>query len=124
MVFHFRLIRRSVYNQVGGIDNEFMYCQDYRSINPALFAAPDYSFTKLIANSVISASRASDRGFKLFQVDARTIAAGLICLKLSEVTDILHLQKPLYYYRHHKNSISCEQRIEQILLGKRAIEML
>jgi hypothetical protein len=32
----------------------------------------------LIANSVISASRASDRGFKLFQVDARTIAAGLI----------------------------------------------
>jgi predicted O-methyltransferase YrrM len=75
MTFHFRLMRRNVYEQVGGIDEAFMYCQDYD-----------------------------------------------ICLKLSEVTDFYHLQKPLYYYRHHKNSISCEKRIEQILLGKKAIE--
>lgn len=75
MTFHFRLMRRNVYEQVGGIDEAFMYCQDYD-----------------------------------------------ICLKLSEVTDFYHLQKPLYYYRHHKNSISYEKRIEQLLLSKKAIE--
>jgi glycosyltransferase involved in cell wall biosynthesis len=75
MIFHFRLMRRSVYDQVGGIDEAFMYCQDYD-----------------------------------------------LCLKLSEVTEIYHHQKPLYYYRHHIKSISGEKRIEQILLSKQAIE--
>ena len=29
MIFHFRLIRRSVYDQVGGTDERFLCCQDY-----------------------------------------------------------------------------------------------
>jgi glycosyltransferase involved in cell wall biosynthesis len=45
-----------------------------------------------------------------------------LCLKISEVSDILHLRRPLYYYRQHRKSISFEKRIEQLLFGKRAIE--
>lgn len=29
MTFHFRLFRRSVYDQVGGVDSEFVYAEDY-----------------------------------------------------------------------------------------------
>jgi len=54
MTFHFRLIRRSVYDEVGGVDTSFMAAQDYD-----------------------------------------------LCLKLSEVTEIKHLDKPLYLYRNH-----------------------
>jgi glycosyltransferase involved in cell wall biosynthesis len=75
MVFHFRLLRRSVYDQVGGIDVQFTYAQDYD-----------------------------------------------LCLKISEVTDIFHLTKPLYYYRSHKQSITGEQRIQQVLLAQKAIK--
>lgn len=75
MTFHFRLIRRSVYDQIGGFDPSFICAQDYD-----------------------------------------------LCLKISEVSEIIHLPKPLYYYRSHSNSISHQQQIEQILWTKQAIE--
>jgi GT2 family glycosyltransferase len=75
MLFHFRLMRRSVYDQVGGIDPTFDRAQDYD-----------------------------------------------LCLKFSEVTDIYHLQNPLYLYRTHAQSVSQQQRVEQILWAKQAIE--
>jgi glycosyltransferase involved in cell wall biosynthesis len=74
MTFHFRLIHRSLYDQVGGIDPQFIYAQDYD-----------------------------------------------LCLKLSEVTDIHHLERPLYYYRSHPQSISQEKRVEQIGFAQQAI---
>ncbi len=74
MTFHFRLIRRFVYNQVGGINPEFTSAQDYD-----------------------------------------------LCLRLSEVTEIVHLSKPLYYYRHHPENISHTQQFEQIHFTERAI---
>ena len=67
MTFHFRLIRRDVYNRVGGIDLEFPQAQDYD-----------------------------------------------ICLKISEITEIYHLQQPLYYYRVHPDTISLGQKDSQI----------
>jgi glycosyltransferase involved in cell wall biosynthesis len=75
MVFHFRLMRRTIYDQVGGIEATFL-------------RAPDYD----------------------------------LCLKFSEVTEIYHLPKPLYYYRTHAQSVSQRQRLEQILWAKQAIE--
>lgn len=74
MTFHFRLIRRSLYDQVGGIDSSFTYAQDYD-----------------------------------------------LCLKLSEVTPVYHLEHPLYYYRVHAQSISQEKRIEQIDFSRQAV---
>jgi GT2 family glycosyltransferase len=71
ITFHFRLMRRSVYEQVGGIDPTFECAQDYD-----------------------------------------------LCLKLSEVTDVYHLPKVLYSYRTHQQSVSQQQRIEQILWTK------
>jgi glycosyltransferase involved in cell wall biosynthesis len=67
MTFHFRLLRRDVYDRVGGIDLEFPQAQDYD-----------------------------------------------ICLKISEITEIYHLQQPLYYYRVHPNTISLGQKDLQI----------
>jgi glycosyltransferase involved in cell wall biosynthesis len=75
MVFHFRLMRRSVYEQVGGFDDRFPLAQDYD-----------------------------------------------LCLKLSEITEISHLQRPLYYYRVHDDCVSSQKSIDQILCSKRAIE--
>jgi glycosyltransferase involved in cell wall biosynthesis len=75
IIFHFRLIRNSLFQQIGGYNPEFMYCQAYD-----------------------------------------------LCLRLSEVTDIAQLHKPLYRYRHHRNSISCEKQIDQIFYGRKAIE--
>jgi glycosyltransferase involved in cell wall biosynthesis len=75
IIFHFRLMHTHIYQQIGGFDPEFMYCQDYD-----------------------------------------------LCLRLSEVTNIAQLKKPLYQYRHHTQSISCEKRIDQIFYGKKAIE--
>jgi GT2 family glycosyltransferase len=75
MVFHFRLLRRSVYDQVGGFDPKFVCAQDYD-----------------------------------------------VCLKLSEVTEIMHLEKPLYYYRVHPEGISGRQRIEQIYWSHQAVQ--
>jgi glycosyltransferase involved in cell wall biosynthesis len=74
MTFHFRLMRRSLYDQVGGVAPQFIYAQDYD-----------------------------------------------LCLKLSEVTDIHHLERPLYYYRNHAQSISQEKRVEQIGYAQQAI---
>jgi filamentous hemagglutinin family protein len=74
MTFHFRLIRRSLYEQVGGI-------------NPFFGNAYDYD----------------------------------LCLKLSEVTQVRRIQKPLYFYRHHSQNVSKTRRQEQILHSQKAI---
>jgi glycosyltransferase involved in cell wall biosynthesis len=66
MTFHFRLLRRCVYDQVGGIDESFERAEDYD-----------------------------------------------LCLKLSEVTAVQHVQKPLYYYRRHAGNMT-NQQLEQI----------
>ena len=66
MTFHFRLIRREIYDLVGGIDLDFPQAQDYD-----------------------------------------------ICLKISEVTEIYHLQQPFYYYRIHPDTISQSQNARQ-----------
>jgi glycosyltransferase involved in cell wall biosynthesis len=74
MTFHFRLMRREVFDAVGGMDS-------------TLDSAEDYD----------------------------------LCLKLSEITQIAHLPKPLYRYRVHKGSVSSEQRLKQIMSAKEAI---
>jgi filamentous hemagglutinin family protein len=66
MTFHFRLIRRTVFEQVGGINESFYVSEDYE-----------------------------------------------LCLRLSEVTQVQRVSKPLYYYRVHKASISQQQKAEQ-----------
>lgn len=67
MTFHFRLMRRSVYEQVGGVDATLGMVEDYD-----------------------------------------------LCLRLSEVTSIHHLARPLYYYRHHPHCLSYQRRAQQI----------
>jgi glycosyltransferase involved in cell wall biosynthesis len=74
MTFHFRLIRRGIYDLVGGIDLDFPLAEDYD-----------------------------------------------MCLKISEVSEIYHLQQPLYYYRTHPNSISQDQRVQQIEHSGKAV---
>lgn len=66
MTFHFRLMRRNVYEQVGGI-------------NPAFKLAEDYD----------------------------------LCLKLTEVTEVHHLERSLYYYRWHGTNVT-KQRLEMM----------
>lgn len=76
MTHHFRLMRRSVYDIVGGVDDTLKQVHDYD-----------------------------------------------LCLKLSEVTEIFHLQKLLYYYRHHEDMHSVKdkdvqtQESEQVVLA-------
>lgn len=74
MVFHFRLIRRSCYDQVGGIDTTIACAEDYD-----------------------------------------------LCLKLSEVTEIHHLPKPLYFYRRHTHNVTNNQ-VEVIQSTHQAIQ--
>ena len=74
MTFHFRLIRRTVFNQVGGINTDFIYSQDYD-----------------------------------------------LCLRLSEVTEVHHVNKPLYFYRAHAENISHQKRLEQIYFMEKAV---
>jgi glycosyltransferase involved in cell wall biosynthesis len=74
MIFHFRLLRRKAYEQVGGLNEQFERAQDYD-----------------------------------------------LCLRLSEVSLIEHLAKPLYYYRQHKDSVSYQCRVEQIIAAGEAI---
>ncbi|MBE9226312.1 CHAT domain-containing protein [Phormidium sp. LEGE 05292] len=74
MTFHFRLFRRSVFEQVGGIDESVKY-------------APDYD----------------------------------LCLKISEVTQIRHINKPLYYYRNHSESITQRQQLQVIRASQKII---
>ncbi len=76
MIFHFRLLRREVYEQVGGINEQFERAQDYD-----------------------------------------------LCLRLSEMTEVEHLAKPLYYYRYHLESVSHQQRVEQIQAARDAINL-
>jgi len=66
MTFHFRLIRRSVYDQVGGINENFKRAEDYD-----------------------------------------------LCLRISEVTEVQHIKRPLYYYRQHADNVTKNQ-LEQI----------
>ena len=74
MTFHFRLIRREIYNLVGGIDRDFQSAEDYD-----------------------------------------------LCLKISEVTQIHHLQKVLYSYRDHVDSISQSTLQQQIEYAAKAV---
>ncbi len=75
MTFHFRLMRKELFHQVGGMDE-------------SMEAAPDYD----------------------------------LCLKLSEITEFHHLERPLYFYRVHKKSISVGNRLKQIEMSRQAIE--
>lgn len=75
MTFHFRLFRRSIYDQLGGLDLTNGH-------------APDYDF----------------------------------CLRVSEVSEIRHLARPLYRYRLRKSSLSHAGRVEQIEASRRAVE--
>ena len=74
MTFHFRLMRRSVFEQVGGVDETMPSAEDYD-----------------------------------------------LCLRLSEVTEIRQLDKPLYGYRVHDDSESQNGRVEQIFAAREAI---
>lgn len=74
MVYHFRLMRRDIFEQVGGIDERSGL-------------VPDYD----------------------------------LCLRLSEVTQVEHLEKPLYYYRHHSSNTSRQNRIELLYNSQEAI---
>lgn len=79
MTFHFRLLRREVFDAVGGIDIELQTACDYD-----------------------------------------------LCLKISEIAEIRHLKKPLYYYRKNLQGISSLQSNRQVkeseLAIKRALE--
>ncbi|MBD2504554.1 CHAT domain-containing protein [Anabaena azotica] len=75
MTFHFRLLRRSVYEQVGGLH---LSASDYTE---------DYD----------------------------------LCLRLSEVTQVRLVQKPLYFYRIHQQSLSASHRQQQILWSQTAV---
>lgn len=72
MTFHFRLLRRSVYDGIGGLDASYERAEDYD-----------------------------------------------LCLRLSEVTEIRHVPKPLYFYRQHGNNMTNDQ-LEQIRWSYRA----
>lgn len=73
MTFHFRLIRRSVYDAVGGVDDSFDSGEDYD-----------------------------------------------LCLKLSEVTEVYHIAKPLYYYRRHDSNVT-NDNLKNIYWAQKAI---
>jgi glycosyltransferase involved in cell wall biosynthesis len=75
MTFHFRLMRREIFDNVGMLDQRAEGSEDYD-----------------------------------------------LCLRLSEMTTIHHLPRPLYYYRVHDNAISSAQRLKQIMTSKEAIE--
>ena len=45
-----------------------------------------------------------------------------LCLRLSEVTEIRKINKPLYYYRIHQHNFSRHHRAEQIILCHTAVE--
>jgi glycosyltransferase involved in cell wall biosynthesis len=74
MTFHFRLMRRELFDKAGQLDGNFRYAEDYD-----------------------------------------------LCLKLSELTQFHHVQKPLYMYRVHADSISQRSRHEQIQASARAV---
>jgi glycosyltransferase involved in cell wall biosynthesis len=70
--------------------------------------------------------------FRLIRREAFERAGGLdesmvaaadydLCLKLSELTQVAHVPKPLYLYRVHDDSISVQRRLEQIMQSRDAI---
>ena len=75
MTFHFRLVRRSVFDQVGGIGGSLNYVEDYD-----------------------------------------------LCLRLSEITSVRRIHKPLYYYRHHLTNASRQWRLEQVLRARTVVQ--
>lgn len=44
-----------------------------------------------------------------------------LCLKLSEVGEVIHLEKPLYFYRSHEASISALNKLEQMQYSHQAV---
>ncbi len=74
ITFHFRLFRRELFDQIGGLDESFT-------------AAADYDY----------------------------------CLRMSEITEFAKVEKPLYAYRVHAESISASRRLEQIEMSARAV---
>ena len=74
MTFHFRLMRKPLFERAGGVNESLAYAQDYD-----------------------------------------------LCLKLSELTQIRHLNRPLYLYRVHGQSISQQARVQQIYDARDAI---
>jgi hypothetical protein len=74
MTYHFRLMRKVMFDRVGGVDESFN-------------RAPDYD----------------------------------LCLKLSEITQFRHVDKPLYLYRVHDQAVSQQERVAQIYESRDAI---
>ena len=72
--------------------------------------------------------------FRLIRREAFTTSGGIdidfnesavdydLCLRLSEITEVFHLKRPLYYYRNHSDSISYERQYQQIFNSQRAIK--
>ncbi|MFB2892056.1 glycosyltransferase, partial [Aerosakkonemataceae cyanobacterium BLCC-F50] len=63
--------------------------------------------------------------FRLIRRSAFELAGGIdeeiqyisdydLCVRLSEVAEVKHLSKPLYYYRHHEESITSAKQLEVI----------
>lgn len=44
-----------------------------------------------------------------------------LCLRLSEVTQVAHIQQPLYYYRHHAGNITKQAQLELLLCSQQVI---
>jgi glycosyltransferase involved in cell wall biosynthesis len=71
--------------------------------------------------------------FRMMRRDAFERAGGIddqwgcagdydLCVRLSEVADVIKVPKPLYFYRVHSNAISSQRRIEQILTSAKIVE--
>lgn len=73
MTHHFRLFRRKLYQDIGGLDLNLRYAFDYD-----------------------------------------------LCLKLSEITEVYHIERVLYYYRQHSTSITQSKEQEQIYYAHQA----
>ena len=74
MTFHFRLMRRALFDRAGGMDESLAGAEDYD-----------------------------------------------LCLRLSELTEIRHLARPLYFYRVHRDAFSAQKRLDQIMTSRNAI---
>ncbi|UBF29905.1 glycosyltransferase (plasmid) [Kovacikia minuta CCNUW1] len=70
--------------------------------------------------------------FRLIRREAYEAAGGVdptclccmdvdFCIRLSEVTGFYHLQKPLYFCRHHKDCITFQKRFQQIEFTARSV---
>ncbi len=74
ITFHLRVIKRSYYDLVGGLNLDYKVANDYE-----------------------------------------------LNLRLTEVTDVIHIPKVLYNYRQHPNQVSANYRLEQITNSEKAI---